>query len=109
MAQVRRRPAVLPEAAQIRRIPVRDHPLGILLVPAGVGPVEPETGRIGRLGVCAGHHRRRHPSALPRRGAVAGDIPHGGGARRHKARTDSRTRGGDQPLRHSEEPRGPGC
>lgn len=67
MGEVRRRPEVLPQAAQISRLPVRDRSLRLLFVPAGVGPVESETGGIRRSGLRPGHHSRRHPAAVPLR------------------------------------------
>lgn len=75
-------------------------------MPARVGAVEPEAGGIGGSGLRACHHSRRYPAALPFGGAVAGDVPHGGGGRRGEARNDTRPRGVNQPLGDSAEPVG---
>lgn len=79
MAEVRRRPEVLPEAPPVRRLPIRDSPVGFLSMPPRVGPMESEVGRVRRSRLRAGSHRRRYPAAVLLCRPVAGDIPHRAG------------------------------
>lgn len=76
-------------------------------MPSGVGPVEPEAGRVRCSGLRAGSYSGRYPAAVSLRREMVGDIDHGGGEGRREAGGDTGARGGDEPDKDSKEPVGP--
>lgn len=108
LASIQHESSVLSPAKAVRRLPVGDRKVGVLPVPPRVGPVESTPGGGRGAGLRPRHHRGRNPPPVPGGGPVAGDLAHGGGARRRRSGVHSGPRGGYQPLRYPAQPVGHG-
>lgn len=95
MAEIRQRPAFLPTAEQVRRVPIGDRTVDVLPVPVRVGTVESEAGGVRVFGLRAGDRGGRNPTAVSGRRAVGGDIVDPGGKGRGQVGAYPGTRGGN--------------